>query len=89
MPYLIYDSKEAAIERADEEGKEIGYAYWVTGTGSRWKTYPVETVDNMWALDVTEYDLDESEESSVVDSYTPAEPVSSSKATDIYIKERE
>jgi len=29
MLYLIYASKEAAIERADEEGKEIGYDYWI------------------------------------------------------------
>jgi len=71
MPYLIYASKEAAIERADEEGKEIGYSYWVQGVGTRWRTYPKETIDHMWALDVTNYDLDESEKSSTVDHYTP------------------
>ena len=71
MLYLIYASKEAAIERADEEGKEIGYSYWINGTGTRWLTYPDETIDYMWALDVTNYDLDESEEASTVDHYTP------------------
>jgi len=71
MLYLIYASKEAAIERADEEGKEIGYGYWVDGIGTRWLTYPNETIDHMWALDVTNYDLDESEKSSTVDHYTP------------------
>tara|TARA_X000001382_G_scaffold5148_1_gene4432 strand:+ start:568 stop:798 length:231 start_codon:yes stop_codon:yes gene_type:complete len=71
MLYLIYASKEAAIERADEEGKEIGYGYWVDGIGTRWLTYPQETIDHMWALDVTNYDLDESEEASTVDHYTP------------------
>ena len=71
MLYLIYASKEAAIERADEEGKEIGYGYWTDGIGTRWLTYPVETADYMWALDVTNYDLDESEEASTVDHYTP------------------
>jgi hypothetical protein len=71
MLYLIYASKEAAIERADEEGKEIGYGYWVDGIGTRWLTYPNETADHMWALDVTNYDLDESEESSTVNHYTP------------------
>ena len=71
MLYLIYASKEAAIERADEEGKEIGYGYWVDGIGTRWLTYPDETIDHMWALDVTNYDLDESEEASTVDHYTP------------------
>ena len=71
MIYLIYASKEAAIERADEEGKERGYSYWINGEGTRRPTYPVETDDHMWALDVTDYDLDESEESSSVDHYTP------------------
>jgi len=71
MLYLIYASKEAAIERADEEGKEIGYGYWVDGIGTRWLTYPNETADHMWALDVTNYDLDESEKASTVDHYTP------------------
>jgi len=71
MLYLIYASKEAAIERADEEGKEIGFDYWIHGTGTRWLTYPAETIDHMWALDVTDYDLDESEKSSTVDHYTP------------------
>ena len=69
--YLIYASKEAAIERADEEGKEIGYSYWINGIGTRWLTYPDETADGTWALDVTNYDLDESEAASTVDSYTP------------------
>jgi len=71
MTYLIYASKEAAIERADEEGKERGYSYWVNGEGTRRPTYPVETDDHMWALDVTDYDLDESEEESTVSQYTP------------------
>jgi hypothetical protein len=73
MLYLIYASKETAIERADEEGREIGFHYWVAndGIGTRWLTYPNETIDHMWALDVTDYDLDESEKSSTVDHYTP------------------
>lgn len=69
--YLIYASKEAAIERADEEGKEIGFDYWTNGMGTRWLTYPVETADDTWALDVTDYDLDDSEKASTVDSYIP------------------
>ena len=71
MLYLISASKEAAIKRADEEGKEIGYSYWTNGVGTRWLTYPDETIDHTWALDVTDYDLDDSEEASTVDSYTP------------------
>ena len=71
--YLIYASKEAAIERADEEGKEIGFDYWIkeNGIGTRWLTYPDETADGTWALDVTDYDLSNEEKASTVNSYTP------------------
>ena len=69
--YLIYASKEAAIKRADEEGKEIGYSYWIHGIGTRWLTYPDETADGTWALDVTDYDLSNEEKASTVNSYTP------------------
>jgi len=89
MFYLIYASKEAAVERADEEGKQIGYDYWIDGIGTRWLTYPVETADGTWALDVTNYNLDESEESSVVNSYVPVVSIDSSKGTDIYVKPRD
>ena len=71
--YLIYASEEAAIERADEEGKDNNFSYWTEGKGTRWLTKPVPTADGMWALDVSEYDLDESEESSTVDTYSPLE----------------
>ena len=69
MPYLIYPTEKDACDRADEEGKDIGYAYWTEGIGTRWLTKPVPTADGEWALDVSEYDLDELEEASVVDSY--------------------
>jgi len=71
--YLIYASEEAAIERADEEGKDNNFPYWTTGGTTRWVTKPVPTADGMWALDVSEYDLDESEESATVDAYSPLE----------------
>ena len=71
--YLIYASEEAALERADEEGKDNNFSYWTEGKGTRWLTKPVPTADGMWALDVSEYDLDESEESATVDTYTPLE----------------
>ena len=32
-----------------------------------------DRADGMWALDVSEYDLDESEETATVDTYTPLE----------------
>ena len=71
--YLIFASEEAGIERADEEGKDRNYPYWTTGGTTRWVTRPYPTADGMWALDVSEYDLDESEESATVDTYTPLE----------------
>jgi|TARA_R100000455_G_C6271535_1_gene127806 hypothetical protein len=71
--YLIFSSEEAALERADEEGKANNFAYWTEGMGTRWLTNPVPTADGMWALDVSEYDLDESEQSTVVDTYSPIE----------------
>ncbi len=71
--YLIYASEEAAIERADEEGKDNNFSYWTEGKGTRWLTKPVPTADGMWALDVSEYDLDESEESATVETYSPLE----------------
>jgi hypothetical protein len=67
--YLIYETKEAAIDRADEEGKYLGFSYFTEGKGTRWLTYPVPTADDKWALDVSEYDLDDLEAQSVVDSY--------------------
>ena len=71
--YLIYASEEAGIERADEEGKDKNFSYWTEGKGTRWLTKPVPTADGMWALDVSEYDLDESEQTATVDAYSPLE----------------
>lgn len=73
MLYLIYETKEAAIDRADEEGKYIGFDYWIedNGKGTRWLTYPDETIDYKWALDVTHYELDSQEQADTVPSYVP------------------
>jgi hypothetical protein len=67
--YLIYETEQGAITRADEEGKYLNFSYWNEGKGTRWLTKPVPTADGMWALDVSEYDLDGLEELSAVDSY--------------------
>jgi hypothetical protein len=71
--YLIYTTEEAAIERADEEGKDNNFAYWTKGKGTRWLTKPVPTADGKLALDVSEYELDGLEEASVESSYLPVE----------------
>ena len=67
--YIIYASEEAAIERADQEGKDNNLCYWTEGRGTRWFTKPVPTADSMWALDVSVYNLNDIEVESVVDSY--------------------
>ena len=72
--YLIYASEEAGIERADEEGKDRNLAYWTTGGTSRWVTKPVPTADGQWALDVSEYDLDDIEQTTVTEDVAFPEP---------------
>lgn len=71
--YLIYDTEENANARADEEGKQMRFSYWTDGRGTRWLTAPQATADGQWALEVTDYTLDDSERSTTVDSYTPLE----------------
>lgn len=67
--YLIYETEQGAIARADEEGKYLNFSYWTEGKGTRWLTSPVPTADGKWALDVREYDLDDYEVPSVIDTY--------------------
>ena len=69
--YLIYETEQGAIDRADEEGKYLNFAYWTEGKGTRWLTAPVPTADGKWALDVRDYDISEDEISSSVDTYLP------------------
>jgi hypothetical protein len=71
--YLIYETEQDACERADEEGKYQGFSYWTEGKGTRWLTKAVPTADGKWALDVSEYELDDIEEASVESSYLPVE----------------
>tara|TARA_R100000278_G_scaffold25237_1_gene23242 strand:- start:822 stop:1049 length:228 start_codon:yes stop_codon:yes gene_type:complete len=72
--YLIFPTEEAALERADEEGKDNNFSYWTCGMGTRWLTKPVATADGQWALDVTEYDLDDLEQATAVESVVFPEP---------------
>ena len=69
--YIIYDTLENALVRADEQGKLMNYSYWVNRIGTRYHTDPAETNDNKYALDVTEYTLTSSEQSSTVTTFTP------------------
>ena len=67
--YLIYETKDAALDRADEEGKDNNLSYWIDGMGTRWLTEPELTANNNWALDVSDYELDDLEALALVDSY--------------------
>ncbi len=71
--YLIYETEQGAIARADEEGKYLNFSYWTEGKGTRWLTAPEPTADGKWALDVTKYDLDDFEENAVFETFAPLE----------------
>ena len=72
--YLIFPTEEAAIERADEEGKDHNFSYWTQGKGTRWVTKPAFTADGLWALNVDEYELDDLEQTTVTDDVVFPEP---------------
>ena len=72
--YLIFPTEEAALERADEGGKDDNFSYWTQGKGTRWVTKPVPTADGMWALDVSEYELDDLEQTTVTEDVVFPEP---------------
>ena len=38
--YLVYETLDDAIARADTEGARRGYAYHRVGSGTRYRTYP-------------------------------------------------
>ena len=68
--YLIYDTEDDAIARADTEGARRGYAYHRVGSGTRYHTYPKVTADSKYALVVDGYELTEDEESAITNSVT-------------------
>ena len=51
-----------------------GLAYHTKGQGSRYVSSPKETIDGLWALDVTGYELDEVEAATTVTTFTPKLP---------------
>jgi len=68
--YLVYETLDDAIARADAEGARRGYAYHRIGSGTRYRTYPQETADAKFALVVDGYELTEDEESAITTSVT-------------------
>jgi ATP-dependent Lon protease len=72
--YLLYPTEQDAWDRSEKEGIAQGLAYHTKGGGSRYVSAPKETIDGLWALDVTGYDLDELEESTVTPYVTFPQP---------------
>ena len=68
--YLVYETLDDAIARADTEGARRGYAYHRVGSGTRYHTYPQATADSKYALVVDGYELTEDEESAITNSVT-------------------
>ena len=72
--YVIYDTLEDALVKADAEGLRRGYAYHRVGSGTRYSTYPNETASGKFALVVNGYELTDDEESKVTTTVTFPEP---------------
>ena len=72
--YLVYDTLDDAIARADTEGARRGYAYHRVGSGTRYRTYPQETADAKFALVVDGYELTDDETAAIVTDVTFPEP---------------
>lgn len=53
--YLLFDTEDEGLERADIEGQKRGYAYHRVGHGTRYHSAPIPCVDGKWALYVTDY----------------------------------
>ena len=67
--FLIYNTIDEALVKAEEEGRAVGLPWW---ENPHWKmkyvSYPFITADSKWALDVTQYTtLTSQEESQTVE----------------------
>jgi len=72
--YLVYETLDDALVKADAEGARRGYAYHRVGSGTRYRTYPQETADAKFALDVDGYELTDDETAAIVTDVTFPEP---------------
>jgi len=76
--YLLYETKEEALTKANDEGFRLGYPYFTEPNGvTRYPTYPKQTANGKYALNVTEYELTEDEQAATTTSVTfptPEEP---------------
>ena len=70
MKFLIYQTKEEAEAKADEEGQALNLPYWQDPSVNVTRTLnaPLYTEDGEWALEVTDYTtLTEEEEQATVE----------------------
>ncbi len=60
--YLIYTTEQSAIDRAIEEGRNVGLSYY-SGfqDGTKYLSYPFLISGNKFALNVSDYHLTEEE----------------------------
>jgi len=72
--YLVYETLDDALVKADAEGARRGYAYHRVGSGTRYRTYPQETADAKFALVVDGYELTDDETAAIVTDVTFPEP---------------
>ena len=68
--YLVYETLDDALVKADAEGARRGYAYHRVGSGTRYHTYPQVTTDAKYALVVDGYELTDDETAAIVTDVT-------------------
>lgn len=67
--FLTYSTEEEALNRSEQEGVRLGLAFHKHGTGSRYATFPVETINGKFALSVDGFLLTDDEAESAVTSF--------------------
>lgn len=67
--FIIYETEEAGLLKAEQEGKAQNLPYWQDSENNvtKYVSTPILTSDSKWALEVTNYTtLTESEKSLIV-----------------------
>jgi len=72
--FLIYTNEQDGIDRAHQEGQYRNLPFWSNAGIAKTLTLPKQITDGDWALDVTDYELDDVEAAATVDSVTFPEP---------------
>ena len=56
MKAIIFNTEEEGLARAEEEGRSCGFLFWTGQGNTKYKTVPIPTQDNKWALIVDDYE---------------------------------